>query len=64
MSTIQTLQTISICVAIPPVTPIYPGIISTLGRGGDKAMTYDRAENAIYFFETETSSAGRVMKLQ
>lgn len=40
------------------------GVISALGGPTDRAMTYDRLENAIYFFETESNPTGRLVKLQ
>ncbi|HSN98427.1 MAG TPA: hypothetical protein VLS89_09015, partial [Candidatus Nanopelagicales bacterium] len=40
------------------------GAISTLGTGSDYAMTYDKAEQAIYLFETENLSTGRIVVLK
>lgn len=45
-------------------TPIQIGSISTLGSSSDYAMTYDKAAGALYFFETETDGAGRILKMQ
>ncbi|MEZ4311066.1 MAG: hypothetical protein R3F14_23735 [Polyangiaceae bacterium] len=44
--------------------PVHVGAISTLGTSSDYAMTYDQATSSIYIFETETDSAGRIVRLQ
>ena len=45
-------------------TPIHLGAISTLGETADYAMTLDKSDGSIYIFETETDTAGRIVKLQ
>jgi len=40
------------------------GVLSTLGSGSDYGMAYDPWTEVLYFFETETSAAGRVVMLQ
>ncbi len=44
--------------------PIHLGVISTLGEIGDDGMVYDRTDNSIYLFETETDPAGRLVRIQ
>jgi len=43
--------------------PQYLGVLSTLGRAGDEAFTYDATADAIYLFESETISNGRIVRL-
>lgn len=50
-------------VADVAAAPIYLGILSDLGRSGDEAFTYDPLTDAIYLFETETVSTGRIVRL-
>ena len=45
-------------------TPLYVGVISTLGTTADYAMTYERGSGTLYFFETETDSAGVIRSMQ
>jgi hypothetical protein len=40
------------------------GVLTKLGTDADIAMTYDRFSDVIYFFESESSVSGRVIKLQ
>jgi hypothetical protein len=40
------------------------GVISTLGTTSDFAMTYDKADGVLYIFETESDTAGRIVRLQ
>jgi hypothetical protein len=40
------------------------GVLSNLGLDSDLSMTYDRFDDVVYFFETESSSTGRVVRLQ
>jgi hypothetical protein len=47
----------------PGGSPYHLGALTTLGISGDRSMTYDRVEKAIYFFEHETIPSGRVVKL-
>ncbi len=44
-------------------TPIYLGILTDLGDAGDEAFTYDSNTDAIYLFESETVSTGRIVRL-
>lgn len=41
-----------------------PVIINTLGTASDRGMTYDHAAHALYLFETETDSAGRIVQIK
>ena len=43
--------------------PLFIGPILRLGTTGDYAMTYDSADNAIYLFETETDTNGRIVRV-
>lgn len=44
--------------------PLHVGVISTLGAAGDRGMVFDRGENALYLFETETDAAGRLVRIE
>ena len=44
--------------------PFNVGQILLLGGSSDYAMTYDAGENAIYLFETETTTVGRIVRVQ
>lgn len=44
-------------------TPTHIGEISSLGTTSDYAMTFDQATGSLYFFETETVSAGRILRI-
>ncbi|HJL17701.1 MAG TPA: Ig-like domain-containing protein [Sandaracinaceae bacterium LLY-WYZ-13_1] len=44
--------------------PLYIGAVNRLGTSSDYAMTYDRDANAIYIFETETDSTGRIVRIE
>ena len=50
-------------IADPGGFPSALGAVNPLGFGSG-AMTYDKIDHALYFFQTETDPAGRVMKLQ
>ncbi len=43
--------------------PAHVGVITSLGGSADYGMTYDHAAGALYFFETETSSTGRIRRM-
>lgn len=43
--------------------PIDRGVLIVRGRPADRGMTYDPIEGALFVFETETSTAGRVVRL-
>lgn len=45
-------------------TPILRGATLTLGGTTDYAWTYDRTTNSIFWYETETDSAGRIVQIQ
>jgi hypothetical protein len=45
-------------------SPVHIGVISNLGTGSDYAMAYDQAGAAIYMWESETVTAGRIVKLE
>lgn len=45
-------------------TPVHIGAINTLGTTSDYAMTYDKANGALYIYETETDSAGRIVRIE
>ncbi|WP_159396961.1 hypothetical protein [Sorangium cellulosum] len=40
------------------------GVISTLGGNADLAMTYDRFDHVIYFFEAQSDRTGRIKRLE
>lgn len=44
-------------------TPTALGVISTLGAPSDYGMTFDETTGALYFFETESDAAGRIVRL-
>ncbi|MCC7386296.1 MAG: Ig-like domain-containing protein [Deltaproteobacteria bacterium] len=44
--------------------PIDRGVLIARGRSADRGMTYDPIEGALFVFETETSTAGRVVRLE
>jgi hypothetical protein len=43
--------------------PLFLGPILRLGTTADYAMTYDSADNAIYLFESETDTNGRIVRV-
>lgn len=45
-------------------SPVHIGAISTLGTSSDFAMTFDKADGVLYLFETETDSAGRIVRIE
>jgi hypothetical protein len=51
-------------IADPAGSAEYVGVINTLGKAGDRAMAYDKLDQAIYFVESETVSTGKIWKLQ
>lgn len=40
------------------------GVISTLGGSADYAMVYDQADDVLYFYESESDSAGRLQRME
>ena len=44
--------------------PVSVGAILTLGTTSDYAMAYDKVDGSLYLFETETDSAGRIIRVQ
>jgi methionine-rich copper-binding protein CopC len=44
-------------------TPVHLGAISTLGESVDEAMAYDRATNALFIIESETTSDNHIVRL-
>jgi hypothetical protein len=44
-------------------SPVYLGILTDLGDSTDEAFTYDPNTDAIYLFESETVSNGRIVRL-
>lgn len=45
-------------------TPTHIGAVNTLGTTSDYAMTYDKVNGALYIYETETDSAGRIVRIE
>lgn len=45
-------------------TPAHLGVLSSIGRSGDIAFTFDPAGPAIYLFESESDSTGRIVRIQ
>ncbi|MBK8257398.1 MAG: hypothetical protein IPK82_32610 [Polyangiaceae bacterium] len=45
------------------MSPTHIGAISTLGTSSDYAMTFDKSGGVLYFFETDTDTAGRIVRL-
>ncbi|MBK9263480.1 MAG: hypothetical protein IPM54_27200 [Polyangiaceae bacterium] len=45
-------------------SPAHLGAINTLGTTSDYSMTYDKVGGALYLFETETDSAGRIVRIE
>ena len=44
--------------------PAHLGVLSSIGRSGDIAFTFDPAGPAIYLFESESDSTGRIVRIQ
>ena len=45
-------------------SPTHIGVLSSIGRSGDIAFTFDPAGPAIYLFETESDTTGRIVRIQ
>lgn len=43
--------------------PIYRGVIADLGGSADYAWTYDASTNSIFLFETESVTAGQIVRV-
>ncbi len=50
-------------VAPASATPTHVGAITTLGTTSDYAMTFDKLDGALYFFETETDANGVIRRM-
>jgi hypothetical protein len=45
-------------------TPVHVGVINSLGTISDYAMTYDKANGALYIYETESDTTGRIVRIE
>lgn len=54
---------LGVIVAPGSMEPTHLGTILSLGGSGDYAFTYDETDDAIYLFETQTDSIGRIVRV-
>lgn len=54
---------LGVVVAPGSATPTHLGTILSLGGSSDYSFTYDETDGAIYLFETQTESVGRIVRV-